>query len=426
MARERNISNEQILYLLINLREEEAKRDTYTDIKVNKEACKEIGLFNYKIKETGENRASRLFLISETHDGEPVSIIYDEKGRLIAWKDQETEKLQIAQDIELEEERINRQLELGIERTKGPANSSSSSDTSKAGEGRDLADKEHEEKEEEKNQNEENAKTENNEERPKLPNLANEINIDDKPLIELNQVINGYYLWEILQIEDKLAGRLPDGVSERSFRNGYLTIVPSSELEAKDGKPRKAEDSFVISNSQGDIIELDEQILKPKDIGAKNDPRKAEDEKSNMRYNDGEEVERPDSTVDATRTSLYQIPDVGDKFSVGENWFLGVDQNKEYMESSERPIAGNTKEISFVQVERDNSKYYESEERIQNTLEYKLDPLNEPEPLTSKEIEKKEELVERDANEVQNVREDHTQELVDKCFSRYEDLRRTL
>ena len=424
MARERNISNEQILYLLINLREEEAKRDIYTDIVVNKEACKEIGIFNYKIKETGENRASRLFLISETHNGEPVSIIYDEKGRIIAWKDQE--KLQIAQDIELEEERINRQLELGIERTKGPANASSSSDTSKSGEGRDLADKEHEEKEEVKNQDEGNVKIENNEEKTKLPNLANEINIDDKPLIELDQVINGYYLWEILQIEDKLEGRLPDGISEREFRDGYLTIVPSSELEAKDGKPRKAEDTFVISNSKGDIIELDEQILQPKDIGAKNDPRKAEDERSNMRYNDGEEVERPDSNVDATRTSLYQIPDVGDKFSVGENWFLGVDQNKEYMERSERPIAGNTKEISFVQVERDNSKYYESEERIQNTLECKLDPINEPGPLTAKEEEKKEELVERDANEVENVREDHTQELVDKCFSRYEDLRRTL
>lgn len=424
MARERNISNEQILYLLINLREEEAKRDIYTDIVVNKEACKEIGIFNYKIKETGENRASRLFLISETHNGEPVSIIYDEKGRIIAWKDQE--KLQIAQDIELEEERINRQLELGTERTKGPANASSSSDTSKSGEGRDLADKEHEEKEEVKNQDEGNVKIENNEEKTKLPNLANEINIDDKPLIELDQVINGYYLWEILQIEDKLEGRLPDGISEREFRDGYLTIVPSSELEAKDGKPRKAEDTFVISNSKGDIIELDEQILQPKDIGAKNDPRKAEDERSNMRYNDGEEVERPDSNVDATRTSLYQIPDVGDKFSVGENWFLGVDQNKEYMERSERPIAGNTKEISFVQVERDNSKYYESEERIQNTLEYKLDPINEPGPLTAKEEEKKEELVERDANEVENVREDHTQELVDKCFSRYEDLRRTL
>ena len=37
MSKERNISSEQILYLLINLREQEGSKDDFTKITVNKE-----------------------------------------------------------------------------------------------------------------------------------------------------------------------------------------------------------------------------------------------------------------------------------------------------------------------------------------------------------------------------------------------------
>ena len=47
-----------------------------------------------------------------------------------------------------------------------------------------------------------------------------------------------YYLWEILKIEEKLAGKLPPGVDKKAFRTGYLTNIDSKELTAKDGKPR--------------------------------------------------------------------------------------------------------------------------------------------------------------------------------------------
>ena len=65
-SKERDVSNEQILYLLINFREEDAKRDSFTDIQVNREKCREVGLFSYKIKDTGEKRMENLFLINES------------------------------------------------------------------------------------------------------------------------------------------------------------------------------------------------------------------------------------------------------------------------------------------------------------------------------------------------------------------------
>ena len=154
MSKQRNISTEQILYLLINLREEDAKRDSFTDIRVNRELCKAVGLFNYKLKDTNEMRTGRLFLLNETQDGESVDVIYDENGRFIAWRKQK-EQLQVARDIELDKRRLEGQLIRSEEReriateTTSGANSGSS-DTEKAGEGRDLGNKEHE-----KNQNKE-------------------------------------------------------------------------------------------------------------------------------------------------------------------------------------------------------------------------------------------------------------------------------
>ena len=177
-SKERDVSNEQILYLLINFREEDAKRDSFTDIQVNREKCRELGLFSYKIKDTGEIRMENLFLINETHDGVPVDVIYDKKGRFIAWKNYEKDpngELQIAKDIELDKERLERQLIRDLERERVVTetnSSSSSSDTTKAGEGRDLGNKEHEEKEQNQNVNKEDTKQQ---EIKPLKNLKNDI-----------------------------------------------------------------------------------------------------------------------------------------------------------------------------------------------------------------------------------------------------------
>ncbi len=428
MAKERQVSNEQILYLLIDLREREAKEDMYKHIVVNKEACKEIGLFTYQVKglKTGEPRASHLFLINETQDGEEVNLIYDDRGRFIAWESYDKNgkrktPLEVSSDIALNEQQLKQQIAKGQERERNrkEVEGTSSSDTTKAGEGRDLASKEHEENKPKNKPQENQVEQKENPQKNSLKNLKNEINIDHRPKIPLDQIINGCYLWEILQIEDKLKNRMPEGLNAAAFRTGYLTIVDSKELQAKDGKERKAEDTFVVCTYSGDIVELDEQILQPIQLGGIE--QRKQQELRRQRYEDGAEAEKPDSEMDMTRTSLYKIPDVNTKFAVAENWFLSVDKNRDWMEHGKTPVDNVTKNISFVQVSR-NESYYGSEEQPTNTIEYKLDPVRENMPKNKAEIEKEQELRERKPDETLVERKDHMQELVDKCFAKYEKL----
>lgn len=434
MSKERKISNEQILYLLIHLREEDAKRDSFTKIVVNKEQCRKIGLFNYKVKETGKTRVSQLFLIKENHDGDEVNVIYDDKGRFIAWESFDAQgkrktNLEIANDIELKEENLRRQIELDEERTKGEiAKKTSNNGTSKAGEGRDLPKEQKEkpnetEKEKNKSTTQENKNIEE-QQKDKLENLKGEINIDYVPKTRLDQTINGYYLWDILQIEDKLQGRLPEGLSEKSFRNGYLTIIDSKQLEAKDGKTRPAEDTFAVCTYSGDIIELDEQVLEPQNLGTREERMIQENKR--QRYADGNEVRKPDTYFDLTRRSKWRIPNVASRFAVNEEWYLGIDINRNYKEDGSRPTVGKIKEISFIQEPRETDKTYSrdsAEARTRESLEYKLEDITEP-PLSEKEQKQMEQLRKKDSNETISVRKEHREEyekLVDELVGKYGD-----
>ncbi len=425
MSKERNISSEQILYLLINLREQEGSKDDFTEISVNKEKCREIGLFGYADKEKEETLGSRLFLISETRDGVDFDIIYNESGKVIAWVDYEKEKggeLNIAQDIALDKKRLERQLMLDRERSLEEENDGSADDTSKAGDGRDLASKEHEKEEPKKK---ENGKEKNPEEK-KLQiakkNLKDDINMDNRVRIRMDTLINGYYLWEILGIEDKLKGKMPEGVSERSFRNGYLTMIDSKELEEKDGKKREAENVLAICNSDGDIIELDEDVLEPEYLGTR-DERMIQ-ESNRIRYADGKEVEKPHTDMDLTRTSKWRIKDVNSRFAVNEEWYLGVDINREWKENGSRPIGGKLQEISFIQEPRQTGEVYSrdsAEARTRESIEYKLEDASEP-PLTEKEQKQKDDLTRKDANEAENVRKEHQgelKEIVERLTKKY-------
>lgn len=415
MARE--ISKEQILYYLINFREQEAKKTIYKDIVVNKDLCKEIGIFSYQLKESGKQKTSRLFLINETQDGENVNIIYDENGKLIGIQNEqkrEQNEIEIAKDIEINTQQLARQIGLNKEKE--------NQDTQKAGDGRDLASREHEEKPKEETK-ETNKDKEKDEENIQLSNLREDVYIEDQPKIKLDEVINGYYLWEILQIEDKLKGKMPEGLSESEFRTGYLTIVDSKKLNEKDGKERKSQDTFVITTRSGDVIELDEQVLKPKELGSFSE--RMQSEKNRLRYEDGKEAETPDTQYELTRTSMYQIPNASEKFGVSENWFLAVDNNREYMLEGKRPENGYYKNISFVQVSRNESQY-EYDQRPQKTLEYKLEPFDENLPKSKKEIQKEHELRAKGTDEAATVRNDHIKELVDRCFVKHPELRRIL
>lgn len=432
MPNEREISNEQILYLLIHLREEDARRDSFRKIVVNREQSRAIGLFNYQIKETGKKRASQLFLIKEDQDGDEVNVIYDDKGRFVAWEsfDKQGKRktdLEVSNDIELNKENLIRQIQLEDERTR-ESTKKTNNGTSKAGEGRDLPkeqkEKQHEiEKEKNKITTHENKNIEEGQ-KNKLENLKGEINIDYVPKTRLDQIINGYHLWDILQIEDKLQGRLPEGLSEKSFRNGYLTIIDSKQLEAKDGKTRPAADTFAVCTQSGDIIELDEQVLEPQNLGTREERMIQENKR--QRYADGKEVRKPDEEFDLTRTSKWKIPNADSRFAVNEEWYLGVDINRSYKEDGSRPMMGHIKEISFIQEPRETDKTYSkdsAEARTRESLEYKLEDIAEP-PLSEKEQKQMEQLRKKDSNEAISVRKEHREEfekLVDELTGKYGD-----
>lgn len=424
MAGQRDVSNEQILYLLINLREEEAKRDVYKDIVVNKEACKEIGIFNYKVKETktGEKRASRLFLINETQDGEEINLIYDENGRFIGWQNEahrEKNEIEVAKDLELDKQRLNQQLEKGIQRNRSEAETANSnSGTAKAGEGRDLASKEHEEQKPEYKNLEVPVTKPENEQVNTLRNYKNEINLEYKTKIRLDEIVNGYYLWEILQYEEKYRGRMPEGLSEASFRSGYLTVLDASELEAVDGKTRKAKKIMAICTRDGNVVELDDTILKAEETLAIDDRKRAE--QTALRGRDGKEALRPQNEHQLTKEVSYQIPDASSRFGVAEDWGLQVDINTELKRNGTTPVNGNREEISFWQ-EPKNAPVIDKQLQ-RNRYVQKFEAINESASKTKEEREQQEDLREKSSSETLERRAEHFDDLVEKAFEKYKNL----
>ncbi len=437
MSKERNVSNEMMLNFLIELREKDAKMDSFTDIKINREKCRAIGLFGYAVENEKETRASTLFLISEVHDGNEVEIIYDNRGKFIAWVNHENNKegeLTIAQDIKLDRPRLERQLQLQEEREQVREEESngttSDDDTSKNESEKDIA-KDKKDEEEKKDQKEEEPKKDEEEkEEPKLKNLKNEISMSGRVQIRLDEIINGYYLWDILGIEESLKGRLPAGISEKSFRTGYLTIIESSELTALDGKERQAEDTFALCTSNGDIIEIDDQVMEPEYLGTRQE-RKQQEDKS-IRYADGEETAKPETDINLARTSKWKIKNANTRFAVNEDWYLSVDNNREWIDNGTNPINGKKKEISFVQETIQNDKVYSkdsSEARTRESIAFKLEDISEP-PLNEKEQKQNEQLRNKDPNEEQNVRKEHVdgfKKVVEELTIKYgEDNRKTI
>ena len=410
MAKEREMSTEQILYYLITLRTESARKDSFTTIKVNEEKCKEMGLFSYRLKDENQTRAGRLFLINETQDGVDTDVIYDENGRFIAWRQKKGE-LQVARDIELNQQRLVEQL-TRTEQRERIANetntaSASSSDTSKAGEGRDLATKEHEEKNNNKDKINDVRENKSNEEDKPLKNLKNEINMSGKTRIALDTIINGYYLWEILNLEIKLKERLPSGLTEKSFRNGYLTAIDSKELEKNDGIPRKEKFSLAVCTYSGDIIELDQNVVEAQELGSLDEQLIYENKA--MHIADGNEVAKPKTKDVLTRKARFKIPDVNSRFNVNEDWYIEIDEDEKYRNNGEIPSDGKINKISFVQEQIEYDKIYSKQSREARTrpaIKYKLEDANEP-PLNEKEQKHMEQLRKKDVNEAKNVRKEH-------------------
>ena len=338
----------------------------------------------------------------------------------------------VAKEIELDKERLERQIDLirGKDVEDDDNNGSNNNDTSKAGDGRDLASKEHEEKMQ--NKTEESKKIETGEvdiNQGQLRNLKDDISMDHRTRIRLDTVINGQELWRILGIQESLNGRMPKGVSERAFQKGYLTRIDSKELcelEASRGekvKTRKAEDTFAIVSPSGDIVELDEGVIEPVDLGPRED--RLLQEQNRERWADGEHTFKPATDMTLTRTSMWRIKDVNSRFTANEEWFLGVDYNEDYVKNGSKPSDSRyLKEVSIIQGSRNTDKVYSkdsTEARTNPTIEYKLEDAYEA-PLNTKEQKQMDQLEKSDSNEAKNVRREHQSELekvVEKLTQKY-------
>ena len=439
MAKERNLIevDRRILSALIAARKDDAKANLVEKVVVNEPDGMPVGLFRYKRK--GAIEEKRLYFISETVDGELRNIIYDEDGRPVAWQEEEEDMvLQVAGDVKLDRTALMNQLILADERARKGLPAPGIDGENKAGEGRSLGKNEHETKQEDKARQEEKKKeeeskteekseeqkseeeeeqSEEGQENKQLRNLKYEINIDKNPRIRLDDIINGHYLWEILQLDDKLKDRLPEGLDPTSFRTGFLSFVDSHELdladehglsqeEIRDLKPRESKETFVIQTTSGDIVELDESILKKKKLGTNAEKQRAE--QSTVSFEKGKEAEKPKSNMEATRTSLFEIPDVARKFNVGENWYLEIKEDLRHKRTGEIPTGGHTKNISILQISRG--------------IEYRLRSIDEPRPITREELRMQNEIIRKDPAEAEKVRAGHTKGLVDRCFKRYPSL----
>ena len=396
MPKERELPNEPTRLTLMELQEEYA---------MQKNGVKAIGAFTYINKIRNKRETSRLFLVKRTRDGKEAFIIYDQKGQIIAWKKSGESELQVAKEIELNKRLLERQISLSEEKTKNSQSSeSSSSDTSKAGDGRDKGQKEHEAKEIKK-EKESEEKSPNSSEMPQLENLKGKIKYyDSMPKTRLNQMINGYKLWEILKLEEKLKGRLPEGMSESSFKDGYLTIMETDQTSDIWEKEYK----LVVATADGNnIVELDEGILEHQYLGNKQERM----EKENKRYRiaDGEETKKPDKESSLTQMAKWKIKDLKGFGVQGEDWYLAIDMNKEYKENGKQPLNGKTMEISFVQEDNQKNRGVGAE-RTRESVEYKLEDITEP-PLSSKEEKHMEQLRKKEMNEAHNIRDGHEQRL---------------
>lgn len=402
----------------LEFRKQEAKRNGKGEVVID-ERSGEIGLF-FGYKHNEKLCAGRFYLINTKTDKGYINYLYDDLGHSIATyriNNDGTKDFKKDDDVKINEVMLKRQMQIGIENIREEKNLKKVTKGSpKGGEGRNKQEKEHEVIDE-NNKKKEQKKPEKEEENS-IKNLTEyDISIDHRTKIRLNMPINGYYLWEILDIEDKLKNKLPNGLSERAFRNGYLTVIDSKELEKIDGKPRQNENSLAISTYDGkNIIELDDSILKP--VQKKNNQLQTEIEQKTINYRDGKEAEKPDNYFENTETALLEIPNVNSRFAVGEIWYLSVDKNRDFKLKGKYPYGGNIDEISIVQQKRAQNEV--DINAGSNRIKTKLEAINEaaPNELEQKQIEMQQK---KDPNEAENTIKDHIDELAEKILHGQKD-----
>jgi len=306
---------------------------------------KDIGIFTYKKKEKG--KIDRVYSVIVSQNGRSINLLYAPLDKGDKFAQIVDGQVILDDDIELDRELLNRQVEKAEERERQKEENQNNNPDTNANEGRHIAD--YTEKTEKKEAMKKKNKSPNeNVENKFKPNL-NESGIKlNGALIRLDEIINGYYLWEVLKIEDKLKGKLPYGVDEKVFRTGYLTNIDSKELTAKDGKQRKNEDTLAITTADKSVVvELDDSVIQPSEKLATE--QQLEAEKNSIINADGYEDRKPTSTTNTRRTSVFIIPDAAKNAGVAETWGLCVGYNDDYIDKGTSPTGGNRKEISFFQ-----------------------------------------------------------------------------
>lgn len=405
---------------VLEFRKQEAKRNGKGEVVID-ENSGEIGEASYY--HSGIPIDGRLYLINTRTDKGYINYIYDDLGHSIAtyWINNDgTKEYRKDNDVEINEVMLMRQIQLGIERIQnGNELKDVENGSSQGGEGRDKhveKNKEEQSKEERIKDKKENNLSENKED--ELVNLREEygISINRRTKIELNTLINGARLWDILGIEEKFQNRLPNGLSKNAFRYGFLTVIDSKELESKDGKKRAREKVLAVSTRDGkNIIELDETILRPQPV--QNEFIQQEIEKATTYYRNGEEVAGPKNRFQNTETALFEIPNASSRFNVNENWYLSIDTNKDYkMEKTQLSGSENVDEISFVQQTMGNSERTVLEQAKAGRLKTKLEAYNEPH-LDNAERNMNLNLGKWERNEAANVKKDHIDELAEKILN---------
>ena len=171
--------------------------------------------------------------------------------------------------------------------------------------------KEPEKKEEKKNNKKEQEKQNktNNKKDEKLKNIIKEVDVQNKPLIALNTIINEKTLFIRLQLSQKLSGKLPIGENIESFKDGYFTYVESEKITHQNETKRKTEIvPVIVSRDEKSAFELDENILQPQEEGSI--AERMERENSRIQIDeDGKEVKNPKSAIDLADIARFKIND---------------------------------------------------------------------------------------------------------------------
>ena len=410
------------------------------DDKVDLNFFEDIGLFSYKSKELEESVFSRIYLADFDINNSDINNIYDETGKCIAVEHNEKGGIiEVKPGVELDVRLLKLQILKGRERKKYrelalikkeienleiSLNDKEPELDLVPGENLELDSiDEIEPTEETEYELDEVDITEEQlvDEQPALRNWKNE-GIKNGPKIVIDEIINGLYLWEILEIDKEIEGRIPKNLNSKSFRTGFLSIVDSKELTAKDGKERKAPDTFVVINMHGDMIELDEPVLEPQPQMTMQ--REQESEIASLDKADGKVKDDPKTQYNNTRTSLYKIPGVYKERAVSEDWYLSVDWNEEWKNKGTGVANGNTKEISFVQQSR-NVSYLDRKNRSDGIISTKLEAVNEG-SLTPEEEKQQAELRKFDGAEAEKARnkslEQAAKEIANEIYEKYKEI----